>query len=460
MSRKSIEPCRIMVVDDEENLRHMLAVMLEKEGYRVELAANGKEALELAIKQRFDFILCDIQMPVMDGTEFVGKAVAANVTATIIMMSAYGSVDTAIACMQLGAYDYIAKPFKRDEIVLVLKKAEERERLKLENRQLKAEISREFSFQNIVSKNPRMQEIFALVSKVSDVKTTVLILGESGTGKELIARAIHYNGVRRNAPFVAINCGAIPENLLESELFGHVKGAFTDARADKAGLFEQADGGTLFLDEIGEMPLALQVKLLRVLQESEIRRVGAGGAQKVDVRVISATAKELAKEVTTGRFREDLYYRLNVFSIALPPLRERLEDIPLLVEHLLAKHGEKMGRTGVRPDHAAMQALLSYNWPGNVRELENCIERALVLCEGMTIGVECLPETLRPMESSAVQTPTTADSYSIKRGEEELERVLIRKALEKTAGNRTHAARLLEISHRALLYKLKEYGMD
>ncbi len=460
MSSKSIEPCRILVVDDEENLRHMLSIMLEKEGYRVDLAANGSEALERAMKQRFDFILCDIQMPVMDGTEFVGKAVAAEVTATIIMMSAYGSVDTAIACMQRGAYDYIAKPFKKDEIVLVLKKAEERERLKLENRQLKAEISREFSFQNIVSKNPRMREIFALVSKVCDVKTTILILGESGTGKELIARAIHYNGARRNAQFVAINCGAIPENLLESELFGHVKGAFTDARADKAGLFEQADGGTLFLDEIGEMPLALQVKLLRVLQESEIRRVGAGAAQKIDVRVISATAKELSKEVAAGSFREDLYYRLNVFSIALPPLRERLEDIPLLVEHLLAKHGEKMGRTGVRLDHAAMKALMGYHWSGNVRELENCIERGLVLCEGMFIGVECLPETVRAMESSAAQNSTTSDSYSIKRGEEQLERDLIRRALEKTAGNRTHAARLLEISHRALLYKLKEYGMD
>jgi len=460
MSSKSVEPSRILVVDDEDNLRHMLSIMLEKEGYRVDVAANGGEALELAMKQRFDFILCDIQMPVMDGTEFVGKAVAAEVTATIIMMSAYGSVDTAIACMQRGAYDYIAKPFKKDEIVLVLKKAEERERLKLENRQLKAEISREFSFQNIVSKNPRMREIFALVSKVCDVKTTILILGESGTGKELIARAIHYNGVRRNAPFVAINCGAIPENLLESELFGHVKGAFTDARADKAKLIEQADGGTLFLDEIGEMPLALQVKLLRVLQESEIRRVGAGAAQKVDVRVISATAKELVKEVAAGRFREDLYYRLNVFSIALPPLRERLEDIPLLVEHLLAKHGAKMGRTGVRPDHAAMQALMGYDWPGNVRELENCIERGLVLCEGMFIGVECLPETVRPPESGSAQTPATPDSYSIKRGEEQLERELIRRALEKTAGNRTHAARLLEISHRALLYKLKEYGMD
>lgn len=271
---------RILVVDDEENLRHMLQVMLRKQGYQVDTAANGEEALFLASKGGYDFILCDIRMPVLDGAGFLGKATSAGVTGAIIMMSAYGSVDTAIACMKQGAYDYISKPFNNDEILMVLKKAEERERLKAENRRLKEEMNREYSFASIISKNPRMQEIFALIRRVSDFKTTVLILGESGTGKELIARALHFNGTRKNAPFVAVNCGAIPENLLESELFGHVRGAFTDASSDKAGLFEQADGGTLFLDEIGEMPLSLQVKLLRVLQGEEIRRVGGGGNEK------------------------------------------------------------------------------------------------------------------------------------------------------------------------------------
>src|SRR5512137_997069 len=296
--------------------------MLRKQGYSVDLAADGREALRLAGEQDYDFIICDIRMPVLDGFGFLREAGAAGLASTIIMMSAYGSLDDAIACMQQGAYDFVSKPFRQDEIQLVLKKAEERERLKEENRRLREEMGREYSFARIVSRNPRMQEIFRLVRKVCDFKTTVLILGESGTGKELVARAIHHSGKRKSAPFVAVNCGAIPEQLLESELFGHVKGAFTDASSDRPGLFEQADGGTLFLDEIGEMPLALQVKLLRVLQDEEIRRVGAATSRKVDVRVISATSKNLEEEVAASRFREDLYFRLNVFSLHLPPLRE------------------------------------------------------------------------------------------------------------------------------------------
>jgi two-component system, NtrC family, response regulator AtoC len=450
----------ILVVEDEENLRHMLRVMLEKQGYGVEEAANGSEGLQKAVQGNFDFILSDIRMPVMDGPEFLRQSSAARVAATIIMMSAYGTVETAVECMKLGAYDYVSKPFKNDEILLVLKNAEERRRLTAENKRLREEIRREYSFANIVSKNPRMGDIFALIGKVCDYKTTVLILGESGTGKELIARAIHYGSIRNSAPFVAVNCGAIPENLLESELFGHVRGAFTDACTDKAGLFEQADGGTLFLDEIGEMPLSLQTKILRVLQEGEIRRIGSSAVKQVDVRVVSATSKDLQQEVTEGRFREDLFFRLNVFSIKLPPLRERPEDIPLLVTHFLAKFGEKFRRPEVGCTPEVVKLLLAYSWPGNVRELENAIERGLVLCEGNLLTPDCLPDTLRKTQPAGWGKIVTGDNLSIKQAEEMLERDFIRRALEKTGGNRTHAARLLEISHRALLYKLKEYGME
>ena len=450
----------ILVVDDEENLRHMLQVLLSKAGYQVDLASNGEEALQMALKTDYVFILSDIKMPVMDGAEFLAKAFAAGIQSTVIMMSAYGTMDTAIECMKKGAYDYISKPFKNDEILLILKKAAERERLKAENTQLKKELKREFSFADIVSRNQRMLDIFALIGKVCDYKTTVLILGESGTGKELIARALHYHSKRKSQPFVAVNCGAIPHTLLESELFGHVRGAFTDASADKAGLFEQAHGGTLFLDEIGEMPLSLQVKLLRVLQDEEFRPVGASTVKKVDVRVISATSKDLEQEIAEGRFREDLYFRLNVLVMKLPPLRERSEDIPLLVDHFLAKHGEMFGKEGVRLSDDALRTLVAYPWPGNVRQLENCIERGLLLCEGNLLDVASLPENLRGKSGGSVNFGIPPDSLSIKKAEELIERELIRRALEQTGGNRTHAARLLEISHRSLLYKLKEYVME
>ena len=454
-----LEKKKILVVDDEENLRHMLQVMLRKLGYLVDCAADGVEALEKSRLGNYAFILCDIRMPVMDGRSFLNRCAEAGIGATVIMMSAYGSVDDAIDCMKLGAYDYISKPFNSEEIFLVLKKAEERERLKDENRRLREEVGRSCSFGNIISRSDRMAEIFQLVGKLAEYKTTVLILGESGTGKELIAKALHYNGARREAPFVAVNCGAIPAPLLESELFGHVKGAFTDASHDKAGLFEEADGGTLFLDEIAEMPLPLQVKLLRVLQEGEIRRVGAGLSRKVDVRVVSATSKDLAAEAAAGSFREDLYFRLNVFAVPLPPLRERIEDVPLLVDHFLHKHGQRMGLIGVRPSPELLQALVRYHWPGNVRELENCIERGLVLCEDGLMDLASLPESVRRAVGVERRRSDRQDSLSIKKGSESMERALICRALQQTAGNRTHAAKLLEISTRALLYKLKEYGL-
>jgi two-component system response regulator AtoC len=362
--------------------------------------------------------------------------------------------------MKLGAYDFISKPFKNDEIVLVLKKAEERERLKEENRRLTEEVRSRESFASIISRSGSMQQVFDLIRKVCDFKTTVLITGESGTGKELVARALHFEGQRKAAPFVAVNCAAIPENLLESELFGHVKGAFTDAAADKAGLFEQADGGTLFLDEIGEMPPALQVKLLRVLQDEQIRRVGGSTSKKVDVRVISATSRNLEEDAAAGRFREDLFFRLNVFTLKLPPLRERLEDLPLLIDHFLLKFSARFGKevTAVSPD--AMRLLAGYSWPGNVRELENAIERGVVICEGGELGRAALPERISGTAGRDGGLLPDGASLSIRETGEVMERELIRRALDKTGGNRTHAARLLEISLRSLVYKLKEYGFE
>jgi two-component system response regulator AtoC len=449
----------ILIIDDEENLRHMLSAMLSRQGYRVDTAENGAEGLQRIKDKVYDFILSDIRMPDMDGKEFLSRALAENVPSPIIMMSAYGSVDTAIECMKIGAYDFISKPFKKDEIVMVLKKAEERERLKSENNRLRGVIAGNEGFCGIISRNPAMQEIFAQIQKVTDLKTTVLILGESGTGKELVARAIHISGVRAGQPFVAVNCGAIPENLLESELFGHVRGAFTDASGDKTGLFEQADGGTLFLDEIGEMPLALQVKLLRVLQEEEIRRVGAAVSRKINVRVISATSRNMAGDVHVGRFREDLFFRLNVFCIQLPPLRERVEDIPQLVACFMSKYAADASALPVRCAPDAMRLLLEYPWPGNVRELENAIERGMIMCEGALITSGCLPSSLHVPVRGDRSTPGD-ENLSIKQAEDALERDLIRKALVKTGGNRTQASKILEISHRSLLYKLKEFGIE
>jgi two-component system response regulator AtoC len=360
--------------------------------------------------------------------------------------------------MKRGAYDFISKPFKKDEIVIVLKKAEERERLKEENSQLREVVSGRFSYSGILSRNARMQEIFGQIRKVAGLKTTILVLGESGTGKELVARALHQNGRRSQQAFVAVNCGAITEHLLESELFGHVRGAFTDASSDKAGLFEQADGGTLFLDEIGEMPLSLQVKLLRVLQEGEIRRVGDSAPRKVDVRVVSATSRDLSADVAAGRFREDLYFRLNVFCLQLPPLRERVEDIPLLAEHFLRRYGSGNESQPLRIEPDAIRSLMAHRWPGNIRELENIVERACILCEDGRITSSCLPQAVRLPAENCPSDFGSDENLSIKKAEDTIERDLIRKALAKTGGNRTQAAKLLEISHRSLLYKLKEYG--
>jgi two-component system, NtrC family, response regulator AtoC len=452
-------PKRILIIDDEESFRHMLSVILKREGFEVETASDGEEGLQKVMMNTYEQVLCDIRMPRMDGLDFLKEVQKTGIDATLIMMSAYGTIDTALEAMKLGAYDYISKPFKPDEIILTLKKADERERLRKENERLRKEVKKEYSFENIVSKNEKMQKIFEVVKKVAPYKSTILIMGESGTGKELVARALHYSSDRSHRPFIPVNCGAIPENLLESELFGHAKGAFTDAIRTKKGLFEEADGGTLFLDEIGELPLSLQVKLLRVLQDGEIRRVGEGKPIQVDVRIVAATAKELIKEVNEGRFREDLFYRLNVFPVHLPPLRERKEDIPLLANHFIKKFSQDLGKyvTGIHP--RAIEALLNYRWFGNVRELENTIERAMVLADRSEIERENLPTEIQGFQENITLPSVPEEEYSIKKASKALEINLIQKALKRTKGNHTHASKLLEISHRALLYKIKEYGI-
>jgi len=449
---------RILLIDDEESFRHMLSVILKKRGYDVEAANNGIDGLKKVDTGSYDTVLCDIRMPEMDGLEFLKEAQKSGCESTIIMMSAYGTLDTAIEAMKLGAYDYISKPFKPDEIILTLKKAEERERLRRENLFLKKEVQKEYSFENIISKNEQMRQIFDTIRKVAKYKSTILITGESGTGKELVAKAIHFNSDRSNHPFVPVNCGAIPENLLESELFGHTKGSFTNAVRTKKGLFEEADEGTMFLDEIGELPFQLQVKLLRVLQDGEIRRVGDSRAIRIDVRIVAATIKDLDKEVRENKFRDDLFYRLNVLPIKIPPLKDRKEDIPLLVDHFIHKYSRELNHPIEGITQEALNCLLNYGWNGNVRELENVIERAIVLTDSNLIQVENLPvEIQSPKEESRVSLHN--DEFSIKKASRYLETDLIKKALQKTNGNHTHAAKLLEISHRALLYKIKEYGV-
>jgi two-component system, NtrC family, response regulator AtoC len=450
---------RVLVVDDEENIRLVLKTLLKRHGYDVEVADSGESALLLVDSFGPDVILTDVRMPKMNGLDLLATLKAKQNPATVIVMSAYGSVDLALEAMKAGAYDYVGKPFKPDEIVLVLRKAEERESLRRENRALKEQIHKESQFESLLAKSQAMNDIFRTITKIADFKTTVLIQGESGVGKELVARAVHLRSSRKNHPFVPINCGAIPENLLESELFGHRKGAFTDAHSDRRGLFEEADGGTLFLDEIGELPLNLQVKLLRAVQEESIRRLGDSKDVKVDVRIITATHRDIAAEAKAGRFREDLFYRINVLPIMIPPLRARREDINLLIDHFLTRNNARLG-TQIRALTAdARKLLLEYAWPGNVRELENTIERAMVLCDGDIIDAHDLPERLREA-LDPVQVQLATGELSVKKTTAAIEEILIRRALQKTRGNRTRAAELLEISHRALLYKIKDYKIS
>jgi len=449
---------RVLVVDDEENLRLVLRTLLSRNGYEVRAAASAEEALLGLGQFDPDFVLADVRMPGMSGIELCKELTARGSLATAIVMSAYGSIDLALEAMKAGAYDYLSKPFKQDEVLLVLKKAEERESLRRENRSLREAMRKQHQIGDMLGKSEPMQRVFRTMEKVAAYTTTVLLQGGSGTGKELVARGIHQLSPRSGKPFVAVNCGAIPETLMESELFGHKRGAFTDASSDKKGLFEEAHQGTLFLDEVGELPLQLQVKLLRVLQEGVVRRLGDTKDIKVDVRMLAATVRDLATEVKEGRFREDLYYRLNVLQISLPALRERGGDLPLLIDHFLEKYNSRLGTSvrGVDPD--AFKLLVKYAWPGNVRELENLIERAVVLADGDMLGVDDLPDRLKETQDP-LSVALMSGELSIKRTSRVIEETLIRRALEKTGGNRTAAAKLLEISHRALLYKIKEFGI-
>ena len=449
----------LLVVDDEANMRHMLTTLLSKSGYRIDAAEDGAAALDMVRCTAYDFILCDLKMPRMDGLAFLDAAREHLVETTVVMMSAYGTMDTALEAIKRGAYDFISKPFKPDEVLLTLRKAEERESLRQENRLLKERIrtiTTSYHFGKMMAKSKPMQAVFTVAAKAAQYDTTVLVTGESGTGKELVTKGIHFSGPRAGAAFIPVNCAGIPENLLESELFGYKKGAFTGADRDKAGLFETAHGGTLFLDEIGEMPLSLQVKLLRVLQEKEILPVGGARGQKVDVRIIAATSKNLAEEVQKGTFREDLFYRLNVITITLPPLRERPEDIPLLTQNFLRKFNRKLGAdiAGVAP--AAMKLLLGYSWPGNVRQLENIIERAMVLTDEKTLQPDQFPGEVKD-GAPAVAFRSNFRGFSLKQAKRVMETELITRALAETAGNRSRAAQLLEISHPALLSKIKSY---
>jgi len=452
---------KVLVIDDDSGLRRTVSLLLEDEGHTAETAADGDAGLQKSIEWDPDLILTDVRMPGMDGLELLDRLREAGSAALVIVMTAYGSQDQAVEAIRKGAWDYIDKPFAPDALVLRVKIAEESTKKDREIRRLRREVKVEKRHGGIIASSAGMRDAVALAERVAPHPTTVLVTGESGTGKELIARLIHeVSGVAGN--FVPINCGAIPENLLESELFGHVRGSFTGANSDRTGLFEEADNGTLFLDEIGELPQSLQVKLLRALQSGEIRRVGDSKPRQVNVRIVAATARDLESEVQTGEFRSDLYYRINVVRIHLPPLRHRREEVPLLARHFIEAYNEALGMEieGLQPE--ALKRMQGYSWPGNVREVENVVERAMVLATGSSIELDDLPEIVRDPESMVRISSDTlsSDELSVKKRSAELEKHLISRALEVTEGNRTRAAELLDLSYRALLYKIRDYGLD
>lgn len=453
---------KILIVEDEKGMRDVLGIMLKKEGYNVTLASSGEEALGLLNKEIFALVITDIKMPKVDGIQVLKAVKELSDDTLVIMITAFASTETAVEAIKQGAYDYITKPFKIEEMRLIVKNALEKRKLREENILLKRELKEKAVFENIIGNSDKMVKMLDLLRRIADNKSTVLITGESGTGKELIARAIHYNSKRKDKPFVTVNCGALPEHLLESELFGHMKGSFTGAVANKEGLFEVANEGTIFLDEIGETTPSLQVKLLRVLQDKEFKRVGGTRDVKVDVRIIAATNKDLEKAVSEGFFREDLYYRLDVIPMNIPPLRERPEDIPVLAEYFLSKYNKLFGKNVVGIDPKAIELLINYEWRGNVRELENVIERAVVLSTENIIMPEHLKDSLHIKSVQRRLSPPTQippEGIDLEGLISEIERDLLMKALERANWVKKDAARLLKLNFRSFRYRLEKYNI-
>ena len=454
---------KILVVDDEQSLRDVLSIMLKRAGYAVTSAMDGEEAVELLNKEIFDLVITDLRMPKIDGMEVLKAVKSASPETVVLIITAFASADSAVEAMKQGAYDYLTKPFQVDEVQLIIRNALEKRRLTTENMLLKREMASQSSFAQLVGQSEAMQKVFDVVRKVADSKSNVLICGESGTGKELVARAIHYNSARSVMPFVAVNCSAVPETLLESELFGHMKGSFTGAIANKAGLFEVADGGTIFLDEIGDTTPTIQVKLLRVIQEREFRRVGGNHDVKVDVRVVAATNKDLEKAVADGSFREDLYYRLDVIPIRLPPLRMRTGDIPLLVNHFLERFSKESGKPKPVISQEAMHVLLSHEWRGNVRELENLIERVVAFATAeLVTDAEVHGWLHRPATQSqhaAMPMDLTDEGLDLEGLINGIEKDLLLKALERSKWVKKKAARMLRLNARSFRYRLEKYAI-
>jgi len=451
---------RILVVDDERSMREMLSILLEREGYEAVEAKDGQEAWQLFEASVFDLVISDIQMPGINGIELLARIKKLAPEIPVLMITAFATAEQAVDAIKLGAFHYFTKPFNNDEIRALVRNALEKRDLKQENILLKQDAHARDGFCGIIGKSPRMRELFVMIQKVAGSLSSVLVMGESGTGKELAARAIHTSSARRGKPFVAVNCGAIPETLIESELFGHKKGAFTGAIADRPGLFEQADGGTLFLDEIGELPLLLQTKLLRVLQEREFRRVGDSVIRKTDVRVLTASNRDLQEQVAAGSFREDLYYRINVVQIVMPPLRDRIEDIPLLVEHFFQKFCDR-DHAGETITSSALKLLMNYPFPGNIRELENIVERSLIL-DRTIISESSLPEQVRSVRTVCLDSEVTIpdEGMQLEPLLEDLEKRYLLKALDKTGGAKKKAADLLGMSFRSFRYRLAKFGLD
>jgi DNA-binding NtrC family response regulator len=448
----------ILLVDDDASLRRVLAHHLSEAGYQVLTAANGKEGLDVFTSQQVEMVITDIQMPELSGLELMRRISVISPDVVVLVITAYGSIETAVEAMKLGAYDYITKPFNREELLLTVSKGLQYTALVRENRSLKQFIESRFSLDNMIGSSSAMRRVYALVEKVARTDLAVLITGESGTGKELIAKAIHQNSVRRDGPFVVINCGAIPEGLIESELFGHRKGSFTGAYTDARGKLEAADKGTVLLDEIGDLPLALQVKLLRVLEDGEFTRVGETTTRRIDVRFLAATNRDLSKMVADGRFREDLFFRLKVVPVHLPPLRERREDIPLLADYFLKELAQRYQRPELNFEKDIFRYFQTYSWPGNVRELKHTVERLAVIAEGDTVSISDLPENMTAMTGHAanvlIQLPD--DGIDL----EEVEREILRQALDKHDWNQTRAAQYLNITRSALIYRMQKYGLQ